>query len=304
MERVNWLLRRLFWPICRLYAGHRGDKPADPLLMFLCSVPFTGTHHYWPDFAHPESFNEKTWHRMLLNRDPHLTMLSDKWRVREYIAERVGAKYLVPLLWHGDNPDDIPFNELPHRFVIKCNHGCGYNIIVQNSARLNVSIVKRQLNAWLNENFCLDRYLGVAWAYKNIQPHLIIEEFIGEDDKPPIDYKFFCYSGHAEFIQISYDRLGNASEKIVDRNFNPIRVWNGVELNTGNLVRPLCSEEMVELADLLSGKIDFIRVDMYAHNNQVYIGELTCYHAGGLSPFLPKRYDTIFGEKWEIATRG
>jgi len=66
-------------------------------------------------------FTEKLWYRMLYDRSPTLTLLCDKLRVRDYVSEKVGTKYLVPLLWHGEDPEAIPFPALPPRFVIKTN---------------------------------------------------------------------------------------------------------------------------------------------------------------------------------------
>lgn len=235
---------------------------------------------------------------MFNNRDPLMTLISDKLRVRDYVAQNIGGEYLIPLLWHGDNAEDIPFDELPNKFVIKANHGCGYNIIVQDKTQLDKAKTKKQLSRWLKENFGLDQFLGTAWAYKNIKPAIMIEEFIGLNGKVPLDYKFFCYSGRAEFVQVSLDRFGDASERLLDRNFSPLDVWNGLKLYTRDMAKPKNYDKMLGLADTLSKDFDFIRVDLYSVGNKIFFGELTCYPAGGIARFEPKEYDFIFGEKW------
>lgn len=237
---------------------------------------------------------------MFYDRDPRFTLISDKWRVRNYVGNKAGNNYLIPLLWHGSNPDDIPFNTLENQFVIKVNHGCGYNIIVQDKTKLDITETKKQLKYWLDENFCQDKYFGITWAYKNITPHIMIESFIGINGQVPIDYKFFCYNGRAEFVQTSFDRFGDASEKFLDRNFMPLDVWNGLKLFKGDIVKPDNYDAMLLLADKLSHDFNFMRVDLYSSNDRIYFGELTCYPAGGLAPFIPKKYDYIFGEKWQI----
>lgn len=98
----------------------------------------------------------------MYDRDPRLTMLADKLHVRDYVACKVGSNYLIPLLWSGDKPEDIPFDELPLRFVIKTNHGCSYNIIVKDKTQLDYKQIKKQLKKWIETNFCQDTFLGIA----------------------------------------------------------------------------------------------------------------------------------------------
>lgn len=301
MYILDKIFKFLYMPICRTYARlFLGDKPCDMIMRCLCIPYFLFIHRYWPDFKKPRTFSEKTFNRMLYCRNPKLTLISDKLRVRDYIAQKVSRDYLIPLLWQGDNPEDIPFDKLPQKFVIKTNHGCGYNIIVQDKVKLDTEKCKHQLYAWLSENFCQDKYLGIAWAYKNIKPKILIEKFIEDNGQVPLDYKYFCFAGRAEFIQVSFGRYGDASERILDRNFISVDVWNGLKLYQGDITRPHNYDEMLHLADSLSQEFDFIRVDLYSIGSRIYFGELTCYPAGGLAPFIPKEYDYIFGEKWVI----
>ena len=108
---------------------------------------------------------------MLHERNPLFTLISDKLLVRDYVAEKIGNEYLIPMLWSGDKSEEIPFDELPLRFVIKTNHGCGYNIIVKDNNERDHDKEKMQLKKWLDENFCQDKCLGIAWGYRNIKPY-------------------------------------------------------------------------------------------------------------------------------------
>mgnify|MGYP003834835901 FL=1 len=293
----------VYWPLCRLYARILGDKPSDGIYRFLCSLQFSMIHRFWPNFKKPSSFNEKIWARMLYVRDPMLTLISDKLKVREYVTKKVGDEVLIPLLWVGLSPKDIPYDNLPSRFVIKTNHGCGYNIIVKDKKHLNKKIVEQLITNWLSKNFCLTTYTGSAWGYKNIEPMIMIEEFLEENGKPPLDYKFFCFSGRVEYLQINFDRFGDASERILDRHFNVLDVYTGVRLYDGPIKRPENYDEMIRVAETLSAGFDFIRVDLYNVNGKIYFGELTCYPAGGLVAFVPRKWDFIFGEKWILENK-
>jgi len=296
----NRLFKLLYWPICRAYAQHvLRDKPADTIMQIFCSLDFWHVHGYWPHFRNPRSFSEKICSRMLFDRNPRWTMISDKLRVRDYITDTVGSEYLIPLLWNGENSEKIPFDELPQSFVIKANHGCGYNIIVKDKTRLDQASVILKVKKWLEENFCLDNRLGIAWAYKAIRPNVIVESFIGDNGKVPEDYKFLCYSGRVEFIQMNFDRFGDPYEKFFDRDFNPLDLWQGTKQYPGKVARPNNYEDMVRVAECLSRGFDFIRVDLYNVGGRIYFGELTCYPAGGIVKFIPRDYDFIFGANWQ-----
>lgn len=301
MNPFSGLYRQLYMRICRTYARlFIGDRPADSVMCYLIALHFWKVHKYWPNFKNPQSFEEKLCHRMLFDRNPHWTMLSDKLRVRNYVAEKVGNKYLVPLLWNGDSPEKIPFDELPDKYVIKATHGCGYNIIVNDKTKMDRIITRMQLNKWLSENFCKDRVHGVAWAYKNIKPMINVEAFLEYNGKVPIDYKFFCFSGRVEYLQMNFDRFGDPYEKTFDRDFNPLDLWQGTKQYTGNFVRPQNYDDMILVAESLAVNMDFIRVDLYTVGGRIYFGELTCYPGGGNIRFIPRKYDFVFGEKWNI----
>jgi hypothetical protein len=258
-------------------------------------------NHFWPHFSHPRRFSEKLWNRMLFNRDPVLTLISDKYRVRDYVAKKVGSEYLVPLLWNGNKPDEIPFGKLPLQFVIKANHGCGYNIIVKDKKQLNLMKTKQIMNKWLSENFGRDRYMGIGWAYKNISPTIIIESFIGENDKLPVDYKFYCFSGHVEIITVHIDRFKEHKTLTYNRDFDRITFKSGFRQYSGEYLRPSNYKEMVQLAESLSEGLDFVRVDLYNKEKKVYFDEFTV-HPAGISSFLGfdiSTLDLALGDKWK-----
>jgi hypothetical protein len=299
MRLSSGLYKFLYMPLCRYYAQKfLGDKPADSIMSFLCSLSFWKVHRYWPHLKKPRSFEEKLLHRMLFDRNPRWTVLSDKLSVREYVAEKVGKEYLIPLLWAGNRPEEIPFDELPSKFMIKANHGCGYNIIVKDKDQIDKKMIILKLKQWLNENFCMDKYLGTAWAYKNIKPAIIVESFLDNNGDIPTDYKFFCFLGRAEFLQMNFDRFGDPYEKTFDRYFHPLDLWQGTKQYPGKVECPDNYEEMIRVSESLAIDFDFIRVDLYNVNSRIYFGELTCYPGGGNVHWVPSEYDFLLGKKW------
>jgi hypothetical protein len=285
-------------PLCRAYARQIvKDKPADSVMCALSSIYFRKVHGYWPTFRHPRSFSEMVWAKMLFDRDPMLTLIQDKYRVREYVASEIGSRYLVPLLWHGTNPQEIPFDELPDRFVIKATHGCHYNIVVKDKSALNKHSACAQLREWLAENFCKDKFLGLSWGYKNIAPSIIIEQFLGDGVKLPVDYKFRCVGRRVRFMTVQYDHPnGLPSILTCNRNGDPIpcEVGKGLQYR-GVYQRPPNYDEMLNVAEKLGGQFDFVRVDLYSVDARVYFGELTPYPSAGCIKFTPQQYDFEFG---------
>ena len=206
------------------------------------------------------------------------------------------------MLWSGEEPGDIPFDELPSQFVIKANHGCGYNIIVTDKAQLDRPGASRLLKKWLHENFCLDKYLGSEWGYKNIRPCITIEAFIGELDKPPADYKFYCFSGRVELLTLHVNRLEGVKSMTLGRNFERYHFGPDFMQYEIDNPRPANYGAMVQLAEALSRDFDFMRVDLYSVENRVYFGELTPYPVG-VSRFYSfdiASLDPILGENWKM----
>lgn len=301
MDLLIGFYKRLYWPICRVYAKYIiRNKPSDNTLKNLCSIQFYKVNHYWPNFVKPTRFSEKIWYRMLFERKNIYTALSDKLISRKYVSDKIGDEFLIPLLWTGDDPEKIPFEKLPSKFVIKTNHGAGYNILVNNKTQIDLARTKAKLKKWLNENFCNDKYLGIAWGYKNIKSSIMIEEFIEENGKVPTDYKFWCFSGRVECISLHFDRFEKHSTMTLDRDFKPYEFHFPLPLFEGFWKRPLNYETMVEKAEKLAEGMDFVRIDFYNIDNKIYFGEFTFYPGGVSVKFDPPEADYHMGKLWQI----
>lgn len=249
------------------------------------------------DLENPQTFNEKMQWLKLYDRNPLYTKLVDKYEVREYIKEKIGEEYLIPLLGVYDNFDDIDFAKLPNQFVIKCTHDSGGLVVCRDKQKLDLKKAKVKINKCLKNNFY---YYNREWPYKNVKPRIIIEKYMEDtNSKELVDYKFFCFNGQPKFIYVSEGLENHETAKIsfVNMEFEREK-FKRTDYKDFETIpsRPKNFEEMKEISKILSHDVRFLRVDLYEINGKVYFGELTFTPCAGFLPFEPKEYDKIIGE--------
>ena len=253
---------------------------------------------YEIDFDNPKTFSEKLQWLKLNNRQTEYTMMADKFQVREYIASLLGEKYLIPLIGVWSNPDEIPFDDLPNQFVLKCNHNSGRGMcICRDKGALDIAKVKKGLAKGLRQDYFL---WGREWPYKNIERKIIAEKFISEGDGQGLkDYKFFCFDGYVDCVMVCIDRhLGDTKFYFFDKDWGLLRYnLRGINAPEGfSLPKPKNLELMFEIAHKLSRGLPFARIDLYEVNGQVYFGEITFFPDSGFDKNLLPEVDRYFGE--------
>lgn len=242
------------------------------------------------NLSNPCTFNEKIQWLKLYDSTPVKTRLADKYLVREWVKEQIGEQYLIPLLGVYDSFDDINFADLPQQFVLKCNHGSGYNIIVKDKAKLDLAEAKAKIDKWMNENFAFKA--GFELHYRDIQPKIIIEKYMDDGTGDLRDYKYTCFDGKPEFIWIDSDRHTEHKRNLYDLNWKqlPYKVNSGYA-TFASPARPQCLEEMTRLAGILSRGFPYVRVDFYVINGKIYFGEMTFTSSSGTEDIQPASFD-------------
>ena len=253
----------------------------------------SGNSHFSID--NPQTFNEKIQWLKLYDSTPIKTRLADKYLVRDWVKEKIGEEYLIPLLGVYDDFEEIDFDKLPNQFVIKCNHGSGYNIVVKNKSELDLNETKIKINNWMNENFAFK--VGCELHYRDIQPKIVIEEFLDEISESLYDYRFFCFNGKVELIWLD---VGSGTpehkRKIYDKNWNELNIivkWPKLETN---IPKPQNLEKMIKLSEIMSKDFALVRVDFYNVNEKIYFGEMTFTSMSGTGKWSDERYDLKFGQ--------
>lgn len=248
-------------------------------------------------FAHlrrPVTYNEKL-HWLKLNyRVPGEWRLVDKVEVKEIVAEKIGARYVIPTLRVYDNPEDIDFDELPESFVLKCTHDSGRVVRVRDKSSLNAPRVVARLRANLARQYF---YVAREPHYREIPPRILAEPYFEDAAVGQLlDYKFFCFDGEVKAMYVASDRAsGKVKFDYFDADFNPLHIRQPYPNAAVLPTKPSTYEEMLDIARTLSAGHPHVRIDLYEVNGRVYFGEYTFYSLAGLQPFHPAEWDEIFG---------
>jgi len=245
------------------------------------------------DLDHPRTFNEKMQWLKLYDSTPLKTRLADKYLVRDWVKEKIGEQYLVPLLGVWDRFSDIEFDSLPDRFVLKANHGCKMNIIVRDKSKLDKKDAARKFNKWLNTNYAY--HLGFEMLYKDIKPRIIAEEYL-ENDGDLYDYKVWCFHGKAKYIMFLSERERGLKMNFYDTDWNLQPFRYNYPANEKEIPKPDNLDELIRVAETLARDFIHVRVDFYRLNDgTLKFGEMTFTSYSGICRWQPEEQDNILG---------
>lgn len=255
------------------------------------------------NLKNPRTFDEKLQWLKLYDRNPLYTTLADKYAVREYIKEKIGEEYLIPLVggpW--SSADDIDFDSLPEQFVLKCTHDSGSIEICRNKDEFNTVSARKNLNKALKTNyFAFSR----EWPYKNIKRQIIAEKYMTDESGTQLkDYKIYNFNGEPQIIQVDYNRFTNYMRNLYTTQWDYIDAQIQYPSNPDYVIKkPEALNGMLAAAKRLSENIPFIRSDFYCIDDQIYFGELTFYPEGGFGRFIPEQLGIEMGEWMEIPNK-
>ena len=249
---------------------------------------------YTLNLKDPKTYNEKIQWIKLYDKNPLMPQCADKYTVRDYVEQKRCNEILNDLLWEGFNPEEIPFDDLPQKFVIKITHGSTFNIIVNDKSIINKSEIIKKCKKWLHSKFipCYGE-----WFYGVIKPRIIIEKYI-ESSNGLKDYKVFCFNGKPQYIGVYSDRgKGTTKQEIYDVNWNEIKEKTGKFENQYNKTeKPIKLNEMLNYAAILSEDFIHARVDFFIENNKIYFGEITFTSGSGFDKFSSVKFDEELGK--------
>ena len=260
------------------------------------------------DLEHPETFNEKLQWYKLYYRHPDMVRCADKVAFKEYAAERLGEGYTARLLrvWHS--PDEVRFDGLPDRFVVKsnCQDNGRYIAIVRDRNHYDFAALEREIREyWFNPlNLLIN---GFCHAYHGVIPKVLVEEYIGADAEIPRDCKVFCFGGAPEFCYVTREHFQDGRVDIsgypsgfYSLSWEPLHVKYGSHKVYSDAEKPRHFEEMIAISRKLSAGFPFVRVDFFDVEAAVYLAELTFYPGGGMLPYDPPEFAAYMSDRFRL----
>lgn len=259
----------------------------------------------WKD---PRTLDEKMTWLSVMTDTSKWTEYSDKYEVRKYI-ESLGLKDILTECYGvWDKAEDIDFDRLPDKFVLKCTHDCGSTVVVKEKDKMNKQEVVNFLQKHLDVNY------GYSWCelhYTKIKPRVIAESLIemGEGVDPSFglaDYKINCIEGKAQYVEVIYGRHLDSVEGSHDAIFDlyNIYTWEPMRQYKTNLndnfqtvPRPKNLERMIEIAERISQGFPQVRVDLYNVDGKIYFGEMTFFSASGMNNDLSREFQLMIGDR-------
>ncbi len=284
-------------------ARRRGRKLWRRIRSVAALLPPTGfqwvRHLLWHGTTLPVSRPRTLTHHLFLkmarDRNPLLTLTSDKLAVRGFVTERLGPGFLPELYAVLDSPEELTDLELPPRYVVKATHGSGMTAVVKADDRVTREAVALRARKWLAYRYW--RKNG-EWGYRGIRPRLIVEEFLdaGDGEVPP-DWKWLCFGGHAALVQVDFARFTGHTRNFYDPAGTPVALRMYYPPGP-DIALPSTFGAMRTVAERLARDFDFVRVDLYALGDRLVVGELTHYPTGGNKSYDPPEWDARLGALW------
>lgn len=251
------------------------------------------------DLKKPKTFGEKLQWLKLYDRRPEYTTMVDKYAVKDYVANIIGSEYIIPTLGVWDKPEDIEWDKLPGRFVLKTTQGGGSVGVVV--CKDKATFDKQKAISKLNQSLMQDIYKYYKeWPYKNVRKRIFAEQYVeplpNVQDLP--DYKWYCFNGEPKFCQVIQDRHTKETIDFFDTNWihQDFIGMNSKAVHAVSL--PPCPADLdsqILIARKLSKNIPFSRIDLYSFGDHQYFGEITFYPASGLGRFRPEEFNEIIG---------
>lgn len=258
-------------------------------------------YHKKIDLKRPKTLRDKVIYIENNCPSPLAAKCTDKWEARFYVTHKGLENILVPVYGKVySSVNEIDFNALPERFVLKATHGCKMNYFCGDKSKFDINKCKKVLNKWLKETY--GTYSG-EWHYLDIPHRLYCEQYLDNADNM-VDYKFHCFNGEPQFVLVCKNRKISAVGTMKVERFIFDMQWNQIdgliEHNISNLAPPRYFSEMIKIAKKLSEDFKFVRVDLYQMDEKIYFGELTFTPTNGVFSHYTDEFLIEMGKRLQI----
>lgn len=251
------------------------------------------------NLKNPITFDEKLQWLKLYDRKDEYTVWADKYEVRNYVAEKLGEQYLIPLLGVWNSADELKRDDLPEQFVLKCTHDSASVCICTNKKNFDWNAAMDKLQKSLNQNYY---WHSREWPYKNITPRIIAEAYMTDESGTELkDYKIYTFGGEPYLIQVDFDRFHNHRRNLYTTEWEYIdeTIEYSKDPNV-KIAKPEHLEEMLECSRKLAVGTISLRTDFYSINGKIYFGEITFYQEAGFAHFEHEEFAKKLGDQIKL----
>ncbi len=265
-------------------------------------IRFLSAHHRWPRSNPPLTFNEKVIWRITEDRRPLIGVACDKLASKRLVAERCPDVLIPEVFWKGDDLRELAEVDLKGRWVLKPNNGYGRVRFGEGAvSAARAGELARETADWLEYPFQGRPGHRVEWGYTQAEKSFLVEEFVGDGELPPTDYKFRVFGGEVRQISVIEDFFGAASITALSPSWQRLSQGRSLyPVKEGAIEKPLSFRSMMSCASEVGALFDFIRIDFYDSPRGAIFGELTAYPSAGLMPTRPRSADLELGSHWVL----
>lgn len=260
-------------------------------------------------WKNPRTLNEKlTWMEVYADTSKW-SEFTDKYEVRKHI-ESLGLKDILTECYGvWDRAEDIDFDKLPDKFVLKCTHDCGSTIIIRDKIKMDMQSVVDFLNRHVSVRYGYD---SCEPHYTSIKPRIMAESLIEMDNtdefssETTVDHKIRCIDGKVQYDMVCYDRnleSGSGGSKTIYDLYD-IHTWQPMrhyladrDAKYRNVPRPQNLERMIEIAEIIAKGYPQVRVDLYNVKGKIYFGEMTFFAFSGMNNHFTKKFQRMIGDR-------
>ena len=239
------------------------------------------THHKL-NLKNPIRYTEKLQYLRLFvyPKDIDVIRCASRDGARDYVKEQGFEDILIKSYGVFDRFEDIDFSKLPNAFVLKCTHACAFNLIVRDKSKFDIENARKKFHKWLKTNYGNQT---CEKHYSPIKPQIIVEEYLGEIDHLPTEYKIHVFNGKAKSMYVVTGRGEDIRYNNYYIDWTPFdgSQFNGWKKTDYELEKPHNWERMVRIAEALGKIFPFVRVDLYNIDGKIYFSELTFTPAKG-----------------------
>lgn len=246
------------------------------------------------NLKNPQTYCDKLNWLKLHNIRPDYTRMADKIGVRSYLKEVLGEDICLPMIGAWNHFDDIDFDRLPDKFVLKCNHDSGSVKVITDKSKMD----RDELREFYEGRLKVNPYvLAREYPYRDIKPMIYAEQYMVPEGEADInDYKFLCFGGKPEVMFTITARHSDCAQDFFDMDFHHLPITGVYPNSAAPIQKPVLFEEMKALAEKLSQGMPFVRIDLYEIGGKIYFGEFTHFDAGGFWPKHPDEWEYKLGD--------